>query len=105
MAKSVSIPNGQLIKATAAHRSVQFSENANDAKITITLNLPSTSFTKHNGPIGVPPVGFINLDMVNDISDDVPEVSLTAAGTSDIYLNMKVKINARKVNHPGVSFL
>jgi len=105
MPKSISIPNGQLVKATASDRSVKFSENANDAKITVTVKIPSSAFTKHNGPVGTPPVGFINLDLVDEISDDIPEVSLTAAGTSEIYLNMKVKINARKVNHPGVSFL
>ena len=101
MARSLSITNGKLVKAKAQNRSVLFSETGTDATIAVSIEIPQREFQKHNAPVPRPPIGEINLDFDNNISDDVPEVYLTSTSsgrTTSIYLNMKVKINGRKVN-------
>jgi hypothetical protein len=37
--------------------------------------------------------------------DDVPEVYFTAIDTSEIFLNIKIKVDATKTNHAGFSFV
>src|SRR5262245_60736770 len=98
MPKSILIANGQLIRGTAAQRSVKVSENADDATIAVTINIPSTAFTKTDGE-GEPPLGFISLDLDSEISEDIPQINLTSTGTSEIFLNLRVKLTAKKVNN------